>query len=675
MTYLKKKTKLKKQAGRFTAAVIAMGLMITGTFYGNTQTYAKSSDKKVTLNSSSKKLQKGKSFTLSVKAVSKDVKVKKVKFSSGKRSVASVSSKGKVKALKEGNTIIKCVVSYKEKKNVKGKKKWKDFNKTLKCNVTVYVNKVTPTSEPTKTPVATEKPSAEPAAASDAYQMVHDLGLGINLGNTMESVAMSKLGSVNAYETYWGAPTTTKAMVDGMRKAGFKTIRIPVAWSNMMSDDGKYTISDAYFNRVEEIMSYALDNDMYVIVNIHYDGGWWARFGSKTQSERIQAMEKYKSMWTQIAERFNKYSDKVIFESANEELGTRLNSTNDYSGSGYYTNVDDLYKLTNEINQTFVDIVRATGGNNAKRFLLIAGYDTDITKTCDARYQMPKDTIESHLMVSVHYYSPYGYCDISDPSNSLYIASWGSDKEVKTLKADLKNMKLRFVDNGYPVIIGEYNVCDTKNSDGTYTRKTGRDIFIKNVCEYSLANGMCPVLWDTGSGYSRSQYRMSNDVDKSLFEELSVTAENSQVYSPAAAEKSYTWTGNIGASGWNAVTPSATDDNWNLSVNAVGAAYKLNGIDWSKFKNPYLEIKVNELTSGSSVGYKIANEVNTENEYYNFVEDSKTKVSGTFELSNGASLKVDLTKRGLTDTDSIYIGMVDKDFNANVTITLKDSID
>mgnify|MGYP002563342049 CR=1 FL=1 len=262
MTYLKKKTKLKKQAGRFTAAVIAMGLMITGTFYGNTQTYAKSSDKKVTLNSSSKKLQKGKSFTLSVKAVSKDVKVKKVKFSSGKRSVASVSSKGKVKALKEGNTIIKCVVSYKEKKNVKGKKKWKDFNKTLKCNVTVYVNKVTPTSEPTKTPaetetptseptktptetevptseptkipVATEKPSAEPAAASDAYQMVHDLGLGINLGNTMESVAMSKLGSVNAYETYWGAPTTTKAMVDGMRKAGFKTIRIPVAWSNIM---------------------------------------------------------------------------------------------------------------------------------------------------------------------------------------------------------------------------------------------------------------------------------------------------------------------------------------------------------------------------------------------------------------------------------------------------------
>ena len=89
--------------------------------------------------------------------------------------------------------------------------------------------------------------------------------------------------------------------------------------------------------------------------------------------------------------------------------------------------------------------MRATGGNNAKRFLLIAGYDTDITKTCDARYQMPKDTIESHLMVSVHYYSPYGYCDISDPSNSLYIASWGSDEEVKTLKADLKNMKLRFV--------------------------------------------------------------------------------------------------------------------------------------------------------------------------------------------------------------------------------------
>ena len=290
----------------------------------------------------------------------------------------------------------------------------------------------TATASPTPTATPTRRPVTE--TASEAYQMVHDLGLGINLGNTMESVSRYKLGSVNAYETCWGAPTTTKAMIDGMKNAGFKTIRIPVAWSNMVSDDGNYTISDGYFNRVEEIMGYALDNDMYVIVNIHYDGGWWGQFGAckkdsagnivADETRRAAAWKRYESYWKQISERFKKYSGHVIFESANEELGTRLNDALNSNGYGFTEDMssddiisgnltdDEKYALVNQINQKFVDIVRASGGNNANRFLLIAGYDTDISKTCDTRYKMPTDTIESHLMVSVHYYSPYGYCDV-----------------------------------------------------------------------------------------------------------------------------------------------------------------------------------------------------------------------------------------------------------------------
>lgn len=809
--------RLKKYCKRLTAAVLIAGMTITGSYYGDFSTYAKTGKQKVALNAISKKIQKGKTFTLKVKNVPKNIKSKKIKFTSSKKSVVSVTAKGKVKGNKVGKAVIWCKVSYKEKKKIKGKTKWKSFSKTLKCNVRVVAKKVTPTNTPkvSENPMVTAKPTAtagqtttakptatadqntttEPTAtagqdttakpiatagqdatakptatvgqtttakptatagqnttakptaaasqipvaaptaavsptptvppiatssltptetasptptatptrrpatetASEAYQMVHDLGLGINLGNTMESVSRYKLGSVNAYETCWGAPTTTKAMIDGMKNAGFKTIRIPVAWSNMVSDDGNYTISDGYFNRVEEIMGYALDNDMYVIVNIHYDGGWWGQFGAckkdsagnivADETRRAAAWKRYESYWKQISERFKKYSGHVIFESANEELGTRLNDALNSNGYGFTEDMssddiisgnltdDEKYALVNQINQKFVDIVRASGGNNANRFLLIAGYDTDISKTCDTRYKMPTDTIESHLMVSVHYYSPYGYCDIAKPSKEGYIASWGSDDEISTLKSDFKKMKLRFVDNGYPVIIGEYNVCDTENSDGTYTRKTGREVFIRNVCEYALVNGMCPVLWDTGMGYSRSQCRMSNDIDKELFEGLYKKAESGTVYVPDETKNEYVWTGNIGASGWNPVAPVASDDDWNLPVSSVGAAYQLNGIDWTKFTNPYLEIKINSLAtnSNSSVDYKMANEITAVNQWWHFIDNSDAKKSGTFNLSTGASLKIDLSKYGLSGYDNIYVAMVNESFNANVTITIKDS--
>lgn len=809
--------RLKKYCKRLTAAVLIAGMTITGSYYGDFSTYAKTGKQKVALNAISKKIQKGKTFTLKVKNVPKNIKSKKIKFTSSKKSVVSVTAKGKVKGNKVGKAVIWCKVSYKEKKKIKGKTKWKSFSKTLKCNVRVVAKKVTPTNTPkvSENPMVTAKPTAtagqtttakptatadqntttEPTAtagqdttakpiatagqdatakptatvgqtttakptatagqnttakptaaasqipvaaptaavsptptvppiatssltptetasptptatptrrpatetASEAYQMVHDLGLGINLGNTMESVSRYKLGSVNAYETCWGAPTTTKAMIDGMKNAGFKTIRIPVAWSNMVSDDGNYTISDGYFNRVEEIMGYALDNDMYVIVNIHYDGGWWGQFGAckkdsagnivADETRRAAAWKRYESYWKQISERFKKYSGHVIFESANEELGTRLNDALNSNGYGFTEDMssddiisgnltdDEKYALVNQINQKFVDIVRASCGNNANRFLLIAGYDTDISKTCDTRYKMPTDTIESHLMVSVHYYSPYGYCDIAKPSKEGYIASWGSDDEISTLKSDFKKMKLRFVDNGYPVIIGEYNVCDTENSDGTYTRKTGREVFIRNVCEYALVNGMCPVLWDTGMGYSRSQCRMSNDIDKELFEGLYKKAESGTVYVPDETKNEYVWTGNIGASGWNPVAPVASDDDWNLPVSSVGAAYQLNGIDWTKFTNPYLEIKINSLAtnSNSSVDYKMANEITAVNQWWHFIDNSDAKKSGTFNLSTGASLKIDLSKYGLSGYDNIYVAMVNESFNANVTITIKDS--
>ena len=151
------------------------------------------------------------------------------------------------------------------------------------------------------------------------------MGNGINLGNTMEAYGRADLGTkadVNAYETYWGAPTTTQEMVSAMAAEGFNTLRIPIAWTNMMDyENDDYTIDEAYLNRVEEIINYARNAGMYVIINDHWDGSWWGMFGDADLKVREKAMKIYTSMWTQIAERYQDYSDYLIFESANEELG------------------------------------------------------------------------------------------------------------------------------------------------------------------------------------------------------------------------------------------------------------------------------------------------------------------------------------------------------------------
>ena len=208
--------------------------------------------------------------------------------------------------------------------------------------------------------------------------------------------------------------------IEDMKAMGFDTLRVPVAWTNGINyESGDYTIDERLMNRVDEIVNYALDADMYVIVNDHWDGSWWGMFGSEDEAVREKAMELYKSMWTQICEHFADYSYKLIFESANEELGDRLNDK-DVTGTAGVLTEDECYEKANEINSEFVKLVRSTGGKNADRFLLIAGYNTDIAKTCDGRYKMPEDTAKDKLLVSVHYYTPWDYCATEA------INQWGS---------------------------------------------------------------------------------------------------------------------------------------------------------------------------------------------------------------------------------------------------------
>lgn len=329
-------------------------------------------------------------------------------------------------------------------------------------------------------------------------QVVKEMGIGINLGNTFESCGTwINSSSVTNFETAWGSPVITKEMIQGMANEGFGVLRIPVAWSNMMDSD--YTIAPEYINRVKEVTGWAIDSGMYVIVNIHWDGGWWENF----PTDKANCMKKYKSIWTQLSAAFGQYGDKLMFESLNEE-GCWDSVWNRYGGT---SGKSEAYGLLNEINQTFVDVVRGSGGNNAYRHLLIAGYATDITNTCDSYFKMPNDP-QGRCAVSVHYYNPFGYTHLEkDESWAKVQTEWGSDADKAELKKYMKMMYDNFASKGVPVIIGEFGVPTMSNKS-----KDNVVLYLKSVAEAAYDYGMCPVLWDTTSDYSyfnRKTCRMS----------------------------------------------------------------------------------------------------------------------------------------------------------------------
>lgn len=351
--------------------------------------------------------------------------------------------------------------------------------------------------------LATVMAADEEEFTRTAIEITEDMGNGWNLGNTMEAInTWTQNPSVSDFETAWGQPVTTKEMITGVKNAGFDSIRIPVAWSNMMSDDGTYTIDQAYFERVDEIIGYAMDNDMYVIINIHWDGGWWDQFNT----DKDEAMTRYKAMWTQIADHYKDYPEKLIFESANEELSFG-------------------YELVNEINQEFVNLVRASGGNNDRRYLLIAGHHTDIDATCDEDFVMPEDTIENHLMISVHYYTPWIYVALYQDEGYGYMESWGTDADKQEMESYLRKM-LKFTEEGYGVVIGEYSVLPQWVSDGNYNRKDGDMEFISYLLELCDTYGFTPYLWDAGDWYDRAECKLRWDDTVEVFQRD--TSEDSQ---------------------------------------------------------------------------------------------------------------------------------------------------
>ncbi|MCR4888673.1 MAG: cellulase family glycosylhydrolase [Ruminococcus sp.] len=346
-------------------------------------------------------------------------------------------------------------------------------------------------------------------------ELVRDMGIGINLGNTLEAcpdwydedwIAKWSEGKPKNYETAWGSPEVTKEMIEGMAKEGFGVLRIPVAWSNMMAHDGTYTINSEYDARVHEIVDWTLESGMYAIINIHWDGGWVNKF----PDDKEESMKRYSHMWEQIADSFKDYDDYLMFESQNEELGWQ-EIWNPWGGT---EGKAESYALCNEINQKFVDIVRNSGGNNSERHLLISGYNTGIDRTCDSLFKMPEDPA-NRMAVSVHYYSPAGFAILEEDADwGKATPTWGSDSDYASLRSEMDMLKTNFTDKGIPVIIGEYG-CPTKNKEPESVRR-----FLSSVCEEAYKRGHCPVMWSTPGGhYDRATYKMTDqELQKKLYE-------------------------------------------------------------------------------------------------------------------------------------------------------------
>ncbi len=340
----------------------------------------------------------------------------------------------------------------------------------------------------------TSKYETTPAKMRDmtSQQIVDEMKIGWNLGNTLDVCNADRDGdgkldesSEAVDETLWGNVKTTKKLFDNLKKDGINAVRIPITWRDHVSGAPEYTIDSEWMDRVEEIVRYAYEDGMYVIINIHHDGGGDPEFGAWIRSasedgKKDTVIQEYKAIWEQIAARFQNYSDYLIFESMNEVGFDDLDSS-------------DAYDLLNEFNQIFVNTIRKTGGNNPERHLLIAGYWTDIEATCNNLYKMPTDTVSNKEILSVHYYTPWQFCTTNQQK------TWGTKDDLALMHDKIDMVYNTYVKNGVPVLIGEYGFGANEKASCLY--------FTENLVKYCHEHDIPTFLWDNGEMYDRTNMK------------------------------------------------------------------------------------------------------------------------------------------------------------------------
>ena len=347
---------------------------------------------------------------------------------------------------------------------------------------------------------------------SSAVELAAKIKLGWNIGNTLEATGG---------ETAWGNPKVTKALIDAVKANGFNAIRIPCSWNQNLENAATAKIKVDWLNRVKEIVQYCVDNDMYVVVNIHWDGGWLEN--NITEAKKVENNAKQKAFWEQIATHLRGFDEHLLFASANEPA------------------VEDATQMAvlTSYHQTFIDAVRSTGGKNATRVLVVQGPTTDIEKTNKLMTTLPTDKVSGRMMVEVHYYSPWNFAGLTkDESWGKMFYYWGTGFHSTTdternatwgeeadLEKNFKLMKTQFVDKGIPVLLGEFAAIrrTTLTGDALTLHLNSRAYYLKTVVKTAKANGLLPFYWDEGS-LGNNGFGIMNRTNNTVFDTQALNA-------------------------------------------------------------------------------------------------------------------------------------------------------
>jgi len=328
---------------------------------------------------------------------------------------------------------------------------------------------------------------------------------GWNVGNSLEAIGG---------ETAWGNPVVSQALMNGVKAAGFKTVRIPVSWKQYA--DASDNISASWMARVTEVVNYARNAGLYVVINIHWDGGWM----QPTYAQQTTVNTRITKFWTQIANNFKSYDDYLLFAGTNEVM----------VDGNYGTPTVEYYTVQNSFNQTFVNAVRATGGNNAKRHLVVQGFNTNVDHTYNF-FTVPNDSATKRLMVEVHHYDPYNFTLNTDndtiwqwgsiASNAANTETWANESYTD---AQFQKMKSRFIDGlGMPVLLGEYSAIARLNVDSAQKYRTYWDQYITKA---AYSRGVVPVYWDAGATGNHSSGLFNRSTGAQAYPSLITTIIN-----------------------------------------------------------------------------------------------------------------------------------------------------
>lgn len=342
-----------------------------------------------------------------------------------------------------------------------------------------------------------DTPAAK-ASNEKAVQIVKNMKFGWNLGNTLDATAggdpangwagANKSLGIKT-ETNWGKPETTQAMIKGLKASGISTIRLPISWHDHI--DSNYNIDSAWMNRVKTIVDWAMDEGLYVIINIHHDNvganalkknshkGFCPAPKCKEESERYLA-----KIWQQVAATFNNgYDEHLIFEVMNEP---RLpGDPHEWNWEASCKTCNEAMECINGYNQLCVDTIRATGGNNATRLLMIPSYVAAPGAAISPKFKMPQDPANC-LALSVHMYTPYDFAMKDKGGDKTFMQKHKSDLDYWFRELDTK-----FVKKGIPVVIGEMGATNKDNL-------AEREKWFTYFCSKAKASNMSAILWDNG---------------------------------------------------------------------------------------------------------------------------------------------------------------------------------